>query len=389
MASKAGTHRRQHGSSPCDVVPRGGTCNAPAGVHRRFHDGAHELSQIQASHAQPRRRFVRARDDDPPHRDCRGRYRGVGQGNPGQASRRAFHFAHLDSGSLYRLTALRILRAHGDLRDEVAAVASARAVVPADAGRYDLRGREIAEGASVVAAIPGVRAELLGVAAAFCARSGCCGRGNRRTRHRYGRLPRCHRQALRRCSPELRARRRRLELEAAGEPASEAAILAEIGARDARDRNRAVAPLLRAPDAALLDTSDLDIDARIRGSPRPGPTQDRGSARSPPEGLRRPGGLACGRLAKHSQSFHARVREANGCRVCCAGRRADPARRNPLSRRTHHGTSCRRIDFHPSRDDFAAMLEASFGNPLACRGRGRSRASSSPSRTISPLSMWD
>ncbi|HWE05254.1 MAG TPA: (d)CMP kinase [Rhizomicrobium sp.] len=172
-----------------------------------------------------------------------------------------FHFAHLDSGSLYRLTALRILRAHGDLRDEAAAVASARSVDPADAGRYDLRGREIAEGASVVAAIPGVRAELLAWQQRFARNPGAAGAVIDGRDIGTVICPDATAKLFVDAAPELRARRRRLELEAAGEPASEAAILAEIRARDARDRNRAVAPLLRAPDAALLDTSDLDIDA--------------------------------------------------------------------------------------------------------------------------------
>ncbi|MDE1939750.1 MAG: (d)CMP kinase, partial [Alphaproteobacteria bacterium] len=61
--------------------------------------------------------------------------------------------------------------------------------------------------------------------------------------------------------PEIRAHRRWLELNQAGAAPAEAAILAEIVARDARDRSRAIAPLKPAPDARLLDTSDLDIDA--------------------------------------------------------------------------------------------------------------------------------
>jgi cytidylate kinase len=61
--------------------------------------------------------------------------------------------------------------------------------------------------------------------------------------------------------PEQRARRRWLELRAMGSATCEAGILADIQERDARDRARKIAPLVPAPDAALLDTSDLDIDA--------------------------------------------------------------------------------------------------------------------------------
>lgn len=172
-----------------------------------------------------------------------------------------FHFSHLDSGSLYRLTALRILRAHGDLHDEATAIASAHAVDPADAERCDLRGREIAEGASVVAAIPGVRAELLAWQQRFARDPGAIGAVIDGRDIGTVVCPDATAKLFVDAAPELRARRRRLELEAAGEQVSEAAILADIRARDARDRHRAIAPLLRAPDAALLDTSDFDIDA--------------------------------------------------------------------------------------------------------------------------------
>ena len=67
-------------------------------------------------------------------------------------------------------------------------------------------------------------------------------------------------------TPEVRARRRALELRGRGEQADEAAVLADILARDERDRSRAAAPLLQAPDAHLLDTTHLDIDAAFRAA---------------------------------------------------------------------------------------------------------------------------
>jgi cytidylate kinase len=66
--------------------------------------------------------------------------------------------------------------------------------------------------------------------------------------------------------PEVRARRRTLEAQARGEAADEAAILADILARDERDRNRAVAPLKPAKDAYLLDNSHLDIEGGVRAA---------------------------------------------------------------------------------------------------------------------------
>ena len=62
-------------------------------------------------------------------------------------------------------------------------------------------------------------------------------------------------------SPEERARRRHRELGEAGEPADFPAVLADIQRRDERDESRPNAPLRMAPDAVLLDTTELDADA--------------------------------------------------------------------------------------------------------------------------------
>jgi cytidylate kinase len=67
-------------------------------------------------------------------------------------------------------------------------------------------------------------------------------------------------------TPEERARRRVNELKGRGEPADPAAVLADIVKRDERDMSRPVAPLKQAPDAHLLDTTHLDIDASVRAA---------------------------------------------------------------------------------------------------------------------------
>ncbi len=67
-------------------------------------------------------------------------------------------------------------------------------------------------------------------------------------------------------SPEVRARRRALEFRAAGRDISEADVLADIRRRDERDMHRVAAPLRRAEDAVLLDTTDLAIDAAVRAA---------------------------------------------------------------------------------------------------------------------------
>jgi CMP/dCMP kinase len=66
--------------------------------------------------------------------------------------------------------------------------------------------------------------------------------------------------------PRVRARRRTLEARARGENADEAAVLEDILRRDERDQNRPVAPLKPAPDAHLLDNSQLDIEAGVRAA---------------------------------------------------------------------------------------------------------------------------
>jgi cytidylate kinase len=65
---------------------------------------------------------------------------------------------------------------------------------------------------------------------------------------------------------EVRARRRAVELREAGNRADEAEVLADIQRRDERDTKRAVAPLKAAPEAHLLDTTHLDIDAAFRAA---------------------------------------------------------------------------------------------------------------------------
>jgi cytidylate kinase len=65
---------------------------------------------------------------------------------------------------------------------------------------------------------------------------------------------------------EVRARRRTLELEQAGDRINEAEVLADVRRRDERDSKRAIAPLKMAPEAHLLDTTHLDIDAAFRAA---------------------------------------------------------------------------------------------------------------------------
>jgi cytidylate kinase len=186
-----------------------------------------------------------------------------GKGTLAARLARHFGFAHLDSGSLYRLTALHILRGHGNPASEADAVAAARAVNPAEAATLDLGGRDIAQAASIAAALPQVRAELLDYQRRFAAEPPDGAEGAVIDGRDIGTIvcPHADAKLFVDAASEVRASRRWLELSATDGNASQAAILADILERDGRDRARQAAPLRAAPDAALLDTTELDIDA--------------------------------------------------------------------------------------------------------------------------------
>jgi len=185
-----------------------------------------------------------------------------GKGTLAKRLAKHFGFAHLDSGALYRLTALNVIEAGRNPADEADAVAAAKAIDPARAGDLAIRTDAVAQAASVVAAIPTVRTTLLAFQRQF-ARNPPGAPGAIIDGRDIGTVvcPNAQAKLFVDARPEIRARRRFLELVASGVAANEAAVLADIEARDRRDRERAVAPLKPAPDADLLDTSLLDIDA--------------------------------------------------------------------------------------------------------------------------------
>lgn len=174
-----------------------------------------------------------------------------------------FNLAHLDTGALYRATARDVLAAGEDPRDAAAAAARAAALDPGSLADPRLRGEEIGRGASLVAAHPSVRAALLDFQRRFAAHPPGAAAGAVLDGRDIGTVI-CPEAAVKlfvTASPEERARRRCLELEAKGEAVERASVLAEIRARDARDAGRDVAPLAAAADAVTLDTSTLDADA--------------------------------------------------------------------------------------------------------------------------------
>jgi cytidylate kinase len=182
------------------------------------------------------------------------------------AKRLAAHFGlpHLDTGLLYRAVAFALLEAGGDPGDADAAEAAARRL---DLGMLDderLRGNAMSEAASIVAAIPAVRAALLELQQTFARRPGGAVLDGRDIGSVVA--PEADVKIFVTARPEIRARRRAAELALRGEPADEAAVLADILRRDVRDGSRRSAPLTVAPGAQLLDTSDLDIEASFRAA---------------------------------------------------------------------------------------------------------------------------
>jgi cytidylate kinase len=186
-----------------------------------------------------------------------------GKGTLAKRLARHFGFAHLDSGSLYRLVALGVIRASGDPKNEADAIAAANRIDPAQSDSPDIRQAPIADAASIVAAFPAVRTRLLAFQRGFAANPPGGAKGAVIDGRDIGTIvcPAATAKLYVDARPEARAHRRWLELTALGLAADEAAVLADIRARDSRDSQRAVAPLRAADDAALLDTTNLDIDA--------------------------------------------------------------------------------------------------------------------------------
>ena len=182
------------------------------------------------------------------------------------ARRVAEHYKlpHLDTGLLYRGVAVRLLDRGHALDDAKAAAAAARELDLASLDAERLRDRSIGEAASRVAVIPEVRAALLKLQTDFAHRPEGAVLDGRDTGTVIA--PEADVKIFVTASAEVRANRRFRELAAKGEKRTLEAVLAAIRERDRRDTERAIAPLKPAPDAVLLDTTDLDIEAAFRAA---------------------------------------------------------------------------------------------------------------------------
>src|SRR6202041_479943 len=176
------------------------------------------------------------------------------------ARRLATHYGlpHLDTGLLYRATPASLIQAERGLLDVEAAVAAARGLALTDFDEAQLRGPQMGEAASVVAAIPEVRAALVQVQRDFAARPGGAVLDGRD----IGTVI-CRNADVKifvTATAPARAQRRALELAQRGERVDYSVILADIVKRDARDAERSNAPMRAAADAVYLDTTCLSID---------------------------------------------------------------------------------------------------------------------------------
>ena len=181
-------------------------------------------------------------------------------------------FLYVDTGAIYRTVGLYTLRNQLSPEEVVPMLEKLDIRMEYDSGgvqRMRLNGEDVSEAirvhevsqrASQVAALPEVRAFLLDF--------------QRRQAREHsvvmdGRdigtvvLPDADVKIFLTASPEVRAKRRLLELEQRGQPAQYEQILQDIQDRDRQDRNRAAAPLRQAEDAVLLDTSGLDLEQSL------------------------------------------------------------------------------------------------------------------------------
>lgn len=180
------------------------------------------------------------------------------------ARRVAEHFglAHLDTGKLYRATGLGVIEAGADPADPVAAEKAARNIDFARLADPRLLAEDVARAASVVAAIPAVRAALLEAQRRFAHHPPAPAKGAVLDGRDIGTVvcPDANVKLFLVASAESRAERRVKELRERGAAAIYEAVLQDMRERDARDSERQVAPLAAAPDAVTIDTTRLDAE---------------------------------------------------------------------------------------------------------------------------------
>ena len=183
-----------------------------------------------------------------------------GKGTLARRIAAALGLPYLDTGLLYRAVGRKLIEAHADPRDPVAATVVAESLEAADLKRSDLRGEEIGGVASLVAAIPSVRMALLDFQRGYPGKTGAVLDGRD-----IGTVifPEAPIKLFVTATLSVRAERRCREIDGVL-----AEVIEELAARDARDQGRGTAPLKPAADAMVLDTSALDAEAAFQAAMR-------------------------------------------------------------------------------------------------------------------------
>ena len=178
----------------------------------------------------------------------------------GIAAQHGFHF--LDTGALYRMVGLQMLRTQTDFLDVAKATDYAQNLNVDEFDDHELRSEVVGSAASRVAAIPQVRTALLKFQRDFALRKPGAVLDGRD----IGTVicPDADVKFFITASVEARSLRRFKELQGLGLPASLEAVTADIKARDARDATRSTAPTAAAADAIVVDTSELGVDEALK-----------------------------------------------------------------------------------------------------------------------------
>lgn len=200
---------------------------------------------------------------------------GAGKSTIAKMVAKKLGFIYVDTGAMYRAIALYLLRSHVDRHDEQAvaeAVKGAKITIRYQEGTQQvllngedvsglIRTEEVGNTASAVSVYPAVRAHLLELQRNLAASADVLMDGRD-----IGTciLPHADTKIFLTASSKVRAMRRYKELTEKGETCNLEEIEQDIIERDARDMNRAVAPLKQAEDAVLLDSSDMTVEEVIR-----------------------------------------------------------------------------------------------------------------------------
>ena len=183
-----------------------------------------------------------------------------GKGTIARALARHFGLPHMDTGLLYRAVALNLLQTGGDPESEFAATRACD-LAQMDLADPELKSEAVGGIASRISTYPSVRAALFDRQQGFARQPGGAVLDGRDIGTVIA--PEASVKLFVTATAEKRAERRVRELDERGMAASYDDVLLDIQARDARDSERGAAPLRQAPDAILLDTTDLSIDEAV------------------------------------------------------------------------------------------------------------------------------